>query len=70
MVTKEQVKKLGLKCLEDDDFRRKFENDPIVTAATIGITLDEETAKKITAAMSKKPIVTDGVVSHAVQTVI
>lgn len=70
MVTKEEVKKLGLKCLENDDFRRKFEKDPIGTAATIGIILDVETAKKITDAMSKQPIVADGVVSHAVQTVI
>ncbi|MDC1105905.1 hypothetical protein OAT16_04315 [Prolixibacteraceae bacterium] len=66
MNKKDDFKKLAAKCIENDDFRRDFEKDPTKTAQTIGITLEEETAKKIKEKMKTNPPVTDGFVSHVV----
>jgi hypothetical protein len=53
MASKEEMKKVAVKCIEDDKFRDAFEKDPIKAAASIGITLTEAQAKDIKAHASK-----------------
>lgn len=53
MASKEEMKKIAVKCIEDDKFRDDFEKDPIKAAVSMGITLTEVQAKDIKAHASK-----------------
>ena len=43
MATKEDLKKIAIKCIEDDAFRASFEKDPVKAAGTMGIKLTGST---------------------------
>jgi len=53
MASKEELKKIAVKSVEDDKFRDAFEKDPIKAAASMGITLTEAQVKDIKAHASK-----------------
>lgn len=53
MASNEDLKKIAIKCMEDDNFRIALEENPIETAAAIGITLSPEEAKNIQVSVSK-----------------
>jgi hypothetical protein len=42
MATEAELKKIGIKAIEDDVFRRDFQADPAKAAATLGITFTPE----------------------------
>ncbi len=42
MATEAELKKIGIKIIEDDTFRGVFQTDPAKAAAAMGITLTEE----------------------------
>lgn len=47
MASKEELKKLAIKSLEDDAFRIELEKDPVKAAASMGITLTADEAQKL-----------------------
>ena len=47
MATKEDLKKIAIKCIEDDAFRASFEKDPVKAAGTMGIKLTADQAKNL-----------------------
>ena len=47
MASKDELKKLAVKCLEDDAFRVELEKDPVKAAASIGIALTESEAQNL-----------------------
>jgi hypothetical protein len=47
MATKEELKKIAIKCIEDDVFRASFEKDPVKAADTMGIMLTEDQVKNL-----------------------
>ncbi len=53
MASKEELKQIALKSVEDDDFREQLEKDPSSAAASIGITLTDEQAADIKAHATK-----------------
>ncbi len=42
MATEAELKKIGIKAIEDDAFRKAFQADPAKAAATLGITFTAE----------------------------
>ena len=42
MATEAELKKIGIKAIEDDAFRGAFQADPVKAAATLGITFTPE----------------------------
>jgi regulator of PEP synthase PpsR (kinase-PPPase family) len=47
MATEAELKKVGIKAIEDDAFRGDFHADPAKAAATLGITFTPEQLGKI-----------------------
>ncbi|ATW26810.1 hypothetical protein [Candidatus Formimonas warabiya] len=47
MASKDELKKLAIKSLEDDAFRVELEKDPVKAAASIGITLSADEAQNL-----------------------
>ena len=48
MASKEEMKKLAIKAIEDDAFRVQLEENPAQAASSIGITLTAEEVEAIT----------------------
>jgi hypothetical protein len=42
MASEAELKKIGIKSIEDDSFRKLFKADPVKAAATLGITFTPE----------------------------
>jgi hypothetical protein len=42
MATEAELKKIGIKAIEDDAFRNAFKADPVKAAATLGISFTQE----------------------------
>ena len=47
MATEAELKKLGIKAIEDDTFRKDFKADPVKAAATLGISFTQEQLDEI-----------------------
>jgi len=47
MATEAELKKIGIKIIEDDTFRGAFQADPEKAAATMGVTLTPEQLDEI-----------------------
>lgn len=47
MATEAEIKKIGIKSIEDDAFRSAFSADPAKAAATLGITFTPEQLDEI-----------------------
>ena len=47
MANHEELKKIAIKCIEDDNFRAALEADPAKAAASIGIELTAEQAATV-----------------------
>ena len=47
MASKDELKKLAIKCLEDDAFRAEMEKNPVGAAASLGINLSVEEAANL-----------------------
>jgi len=48
MATKDEMKKIAIKAIEDDAFRAELEKDPAKAASSIGISLNTQEVQAIT----------------------
>ena len=53
MANQEELKKIAVKSIEDDEFRSLLETDPAAAAASLDITLTDEQVESIKAGASK-----------------
>ncbi len=66
------MKNLIAKLIEDDDFRRRFEKDPVGVAKEMDIDLTKEQSQSITDALKSSDLdgaSGGGVVTHVVKTI-
>lgn len=53
MASKEELKQIAMKCVEDESFREQMDKDPASAAASMGITLTAEQVADIKAHAAK-----------------